>query len=226
MLKSLFITGTDTDVGKTYVTAGLATLLHNRGKNVGVMKPFAAGTMPSSQLSDTDILIRASHCNDPQNLINPQFFPQRASPYTAAKESHIQPDIDLVMSAFNHLCIRHDIVLVEGIGGIMTPITKDYFVCDMIKQMNIHTIIVTRNKIGSINHTLLTINACKDRDIQICGIVINAIDPDGYDSDSLATDLQDLTSLSVLGTIPVIPNLDEHTLYEIFNDSIDTGFIY
>ena len=225
-MKSLFITGTDTDVGKTYVTAGLAILLYKHGINVGVMKPFAAGTKSSGkQVSDIDILIKSSHCCDPQNLINPQFFPLPFAPYTAAKSLNTQPNIDLIMSSFVQLCTRHDIMLVEGIGGIMTPITKDYFVRDMIKQMNIPTIIVTRNKIGAINHTLLTVEACKARDVHVCGIVINAIDSDGYDSNSLTDDLQDLTSLPVLGTIPTIPNLDEDTLYKIFQDSIDMRFI-
>ncbi len=225
-VESLFITGTDTDVGKTCITAGLATLLHKQDIDVGVMKPFATGTNSSNpDLTDVNILIRAAHCNDPQSLINPQHYQLPASPYTAAKSSRVQPDMNLVISSFTQLCNRHDMILVEGIGGIMTPITRDYFVYNMIKQMGIRTVIVTRNRVGTINHTLLTVEMCRTHEIPICGIIINAIDSDGYEPKSLADDLRDITSLPILGTIPVIPKLDEATLYKIFQDSIDTSLL-
>ena len=87
LLKSLFVAGTDTDVGKTYVTAGLAVTLRKLGVDVGVMKPFAAGTAQKKgyKSEDVEIIIKCSQTNDPENLVNPQFFPIPASPYTAWK---------------------------------------------------------------------------------------------------------------------------------------------
>jgi len=94
VLKSIFITGTDTDVGKTYITAGLAVSVRKMGIDVGVMKPFAAGIAQKkgSKSEDIEILSAAAQVNDPENLVNPQFFPIPASPYTAWKNLKIKPN--------------------------------------------------------------------------------------------------------------------------------------
>ncbi|HIE46756.1 MAG TPA: dethiobiotin synthase, partial [Nitrosopumilus sp.] len=158
-MKSLFITGTDTDVGKTYITAGLAVAIRKTGIDVGVMKPFAAGTVQKKgyKSEDIEILSRAAMTCDPENLVNPQFFPIPASPYTAWKKLKTKPKISTILSGFKKLTKLHDMILVEGMGGIMTPILKNYYVTNLIKEMNIPTIIVTRSKVGTINHTIMTV---------------------------------------------------------------------
>ena len=130
MMKSFFITGTDTDIGKTYITAGLAVSLRKLNIDVGVMKPFAAGAAQKKgyKSEDIDILSHAAMVRDPENLVNPQFFKISASPYTAWKKLKIKPKISTVLSSFRKLSKLHDVVLVEGMGGIMTPILKDYHV--------------------------------------------------------------------------------------------------
>ena len=121
LLKSLFITGTDTDVGKTYITAGLAVALRKMDVDVGVMKPFAAGTAQKKgyKSEDVEILARASKTTDPENLVNPQFFPIPASPYTAWKNLKTKPKISTILTSFKKLSKLHDMILVEGMGGIM-----------------------------------------------------------------------------------------------------------
>ena len=108
-MKSLFIAGTDTDVGKTYVTAGLAVCLRKTGIDVGVMKPFAAGTAQKKgyRSEDVEILANAAQVNDSENLLNPQFFPISASPYTAWKNLKIKPKINLILSNFKKLSKIH-----------------------------------------------------------------------------------------------------------------------
>jgi dethiobiotin synthetase len=117
-LKSLFITGTDTDVGKTYITAGLAVVLRKMDVNVGVMKPFAAGTAQKKgyKSEDIEILSRAAKVHDPESLINPQFFPIPASPYTAWKKLKMKPKISAILSSFKKLTKLHDMLLVRGYG--------------------------------------------------------------------------------------------------------------
>ena len=136
-MKSLFITGTDTDVGKTYITAGLAVTLRKMGVDVGIMKPFAAGTPQKRgfKSEDVEILANAAQVNDSESLLNPQYFPIPASPYTVWKNLRIKPKVNSVLSSFNKLSKIHSMMLVEGMGGIMTPILKDYFVTDLIKNM-------------------------------------------------------------------------------------------
>jgi len=221
-LKSLFITGTDTDVGKTYITAGLAVAFRKMGIDVGVMKPFAAGTAQKKGYKSEDIVIlsKAAQACDPENLVNPQFFPIPASPYTAWKNLKTKPKISTILSSFKKLSKLHDILLVEGMGGIMTPILKDYYVTNLIKEMKIPTVIVTRSKIGTVNHTIMTCKMCEKYKIPVKGIIINNFD-DGYPVAELKRDLQNLTGIKVLGSIPFIKNMSDASLYRIFKKNID-----
>ena len=221
-MKSLFIAGTDTDVGKTYIAAGLAVTFRKMGINVGVMKPFAAGTPQKTGYKSEDIVIlsKAAQACDPENLVNPQFFKIPASPYTAWKTLKTKPKVSTILSSFKKLTKLHEMLLVEGVGGIMTPILKDYYVTNLIKEMKIPTVIVTRSKIGTVNHTIMTIKMCEKYKIPVKGIIINNFD-DGYPIKELKRDLQNLTGIKVLGSIPFIKNMSDASLYCIFKNNID-----
>jgi len=222
-LKSLFISGTDTDVGKTYVTAGLAVTLRRMGIDVGIMKPFAAGIAQKKgfKSEDVEILANSAQVNDSEKLLNPQFFPISASPYTAWKNLKIKPQINSVLSSFKSLSKIHSMILVEGMGGIMTPILKNYFVTNLIKDMKIPTILVTRTKVGTVNHTIMTVKMCEKYKIPIKGIIINDFDSDGYKTKELTRDLKNLTGVSVLGSIPFIDDLSDSSLNRIFKKNLD-----
>ena len=222
MMGSLFITGTDTDVGKTCVTAGLAVSFKNMGINVGIMKPFATGAAQKGRYASKDVTILsdAAGTKDAEILVNPQFFPIPASPYTACKNLKSKPRLDVVMSSFEKLQELHDIILVEGIGGLMTPIHKEYFVADLIKEMNIPAVIVVKSRIGTINHTIMTCESCKKFKIPVRGIIINSFGG-GYPASDLAEDLLDLTGVEILGTVPHIRDKSNDSLYHIFQKNID-----
>ena len=223
MLKSFFITGTDTDVGKTYVTAGLGVMLREMGIDVGVMKPFAAGTAQKKgfKSEDVEILSTAAQVNDPEKLVNPQFFPISASPYTAWKNLKIKPKISPILTGFKKLSKMHEIILVEGMGGIMTPVLKDYFIADLIKDMGIPAVIVARSKVGTINHTIMTVRMCEKYKIPIKGIIINNFDSDGYKVNELTRDLKSLLGVAVLGSVPFIDDLSDSSLHTTFKKNID-----
>ena len=203
-MKPLFVTATDTDIGKTYVCAGLAYALKKSGIDVGIMKPFACGVKQKIGFSSNDltILTNAAMVDDAEDIINPFFFPIPASPYTAAKNLGVKINVEHVMECFRKLDEIHDIVLVEGIGGIMTPILKDYAIIDLIKDLMANTIIVTSSNIGTVNHTVLTCNMCKNMNIPIKGLIINNFDPTGYPIPELERDLSALTDLPVLCSLP------------------------
>jgi len=226
-MNSLFITGTDTDVGKTYVAAGLAVTLRKMGIDVGIMKPFAAGTPQKKgfKSEDVEILSRAAQVSDPEELMNPQFFKMAASPYTASKNLKVKVRVNSVLSNFKRLSKLHSMLLVEGMGGIMTPILKNYFVTDLIKEMKLPAIIVTRTRIGTVNHTIMTCKMCEKYKIPIKGIIINNFDSGGYQVKDLTRDLQSLTGVPVLGTIPYIENLSDDSLYRNFKKNIDINFL-
>ncbi len=221
-MKSLFVAGTDTDVGKTYITAGLAVTMRKMGIDIGVMKPFAAGTAQKTgfKSEDVEILLNTAQVHDPENLVNPQFFPIPASPYTAWKNLKIKPKVKSVLSSFKKLSKLHELILVEGMGGVMTPILKDYYFTHLIKEMKIPTVIVTRSKIGTINHTIMTCKMCEKYKIPIKGIIINNFDQ-GYPVNEIKRDLKNLTGLKVLGSIPFINDLSDASLYKIFKTNLD-----
>ena len=221
-MKSLFIAGTDTDVGKTYIAAGLAVAFRKMGIDVGVMKPFAAGRAEKKGYKSEDIVIlsRAAKACDPEKLVNPQFFKIPASPYTAWKTLKTKPKISTILSSFKKLTKLHDMILVEGMGGIMTPILKNYYITNLIKEMKIPAVIITRSKIGTVNHTIMTCKMCEKYKIPVKGIIINNFD-DGYPIPELKRDLQNLTGIKVLGSIPFIKNMSDASLYRIFKKNID-----
>ena len=223
LLNSLFITGTDTDVGKTYITAGLSVVLRKMGIDVGVMKPFAAGSAQKKgyKSEDVEILSRAAQVYDPETLVNPQFFPIPASPYTAWKNLKTKPKVSTILSSFKKLSKLHDVLLVEGMGGIMTPILQDYYITHLIKQMRIPAVIVTRSKVGTINHTIMTVKMCEKYKIPVKGIIINDFDSDGYKIRELSRDLKNLLEIPIIGSIPFIEDLSDSSLYKIFKKNLD-----
>ncbi len=222
-MKPLFITATDTDIGKTYVCAGLAHSLKKLDIDVGIMKPFACGVKQKTGFSSNDltILSKAAMVNDAEELLNPFFFPIPASPYTAAKNFGVKIDINYLMKCFRKLDKIHDVMLVEGIGGIMTPILKDYAIIDLIKDLDANTIIVTSSKIGTINHTIMTCNMCKNMKIPVKGLIINNFDSTGYPVSDLERDLSALTDLPVLCSLPHMPKFNLNDYAKMIENKMD-----
>jgi len=166
--KAIFITATDTEVGKTYVACGIATALKTKGYKVGVMKPMASGSS-----EDVRLLIKASGTKDNRELINPYLLKYPLAPAVAARLEERPISIQKILTYYKKLCQKNDFVVVEGIGGLLVPIKRDYLVSDMIQDMNIPAIVVARPNLGTINHTLLTVKHAQGSGIEILGVVFN-----------------------------------------------------
>jgi dethiobiotin synthetase len=220
-LKSYFITATDTGIGKTTVTAAMALCLKNLGINVGIMKPFATGTQQKAgfKSEDVTILANAARITDPEDLINPYFFPIPASPYAAANKLKAEINIDLVLQKFERLQTMHEIVLVEGIGGILTPLLKNYCIADLIKDMNLETLVVTSSRIGTVNHTMLTLNAAQKHGLNLLGLIINNIDSTGYNVNELKNDITNLSGMEILCTIPHFENPNTNQIADMLKST-------
>jgi dethiobiotin synthetase len=169
-MSGIFITGTDTEVGKTFVTILLALHFKEEGFDVGVMKPISTGAQKND---DARYLKKILELNDPLELINPIHLKHPLAPYTAANLLNKEINLKKIFSAHKKLMKSHDITLVEGIGGALVPITKKYFVVDLIKDLKLPAIIVSRAGLGTLNHTLSTIEVLKRRKIDILGVVMN-----------------------------------------------------
>lgn len=202
MGQAIFITATDTGVGKTIVTAALGLCLQSQGFDVGIMKPFQCSG------NDAQFLVKTLGLKDDMKLVNPYYADEPLAPSVAFKRKKEKINLKKVFSAFNELKRRHDILLVEGAGGLLVPIKDKYLVADLIKDLDIPAIIVARAGLGTINHTLLTEKAALDLGIKIKGVIIN-----GYKGNNLAERtnpkvLKQLLSVPVLAVLPFVAKLN------------------
>ncbi len=176
-MRGIFVTGTGTGIGKTAVAAGIAWALRKREIDIGVMKPFATANKVFSmryKSYDTALLARASGVKEPDRELNPFFYPLAASPIMASQILRIRSiKIEEAVQAVKILADKHDFLIVEGIGGIMVPLTEKEHVADFAKQIGLPVVIVSQPALGTINHTLLTIMACRQFDLDLKGIIIN-----------------------------------------------------
>lgn len=171
-MKSVFVTGTDTGVGKTFVAAGLAAALRRRGVDVGVMKPVATG-----RSDDAKSLLKASGARDPLDLVNPVHLKAPLSPHLAAKLEKTRVDVRRIDRAFQELQARHEVVIVEGAGGLLVPIRDGFTMADLAKRLGLPLLIVARDTLGTINHTTLTVEAARSRSLKVLGVVVNRSHP-------------------------------------------------
>ncbi len=173
-LSGVFITGTDTGVGKTVVTAALAQYFSQRGIDVGVMKPVETGVAsPTAATSDAVRLKAAAAAQDELVLIRPYCFRTPVAPLTAARLERKQIRLCTILSAYRRIRARHDVLLVEGAGGVHVPLTKSVDVLELVQQMELPVIVVGRVGLGGINHARLTIESLRQRKIPVLALVLN-----------------------------------------------------
>ncbi|MFH2011501.1 MAG: dethiobiotin synthase [Pseudomonadota bacterium] len=217
MGKGIFITGTDTEVGKTVVAAGLAGALKSKGIDVGVMKPIATGVVRTpDELISTDVqfLVKSIECNDETELINPITLETPLSPLVASRLEKCEIELDKISDAYSTLSQRHDFIVVEGIGGILVPIKENYFVSDMIKDLDIPIIIVARPGLGTINHTILTIREAQHMGIEVRGFIINGMDEKnaGIAERTNPEVIKQVSHQILLGILPFDPKINIFSL--------------
>lgn len=170
--KGIFVTGTDTGVGKTVVSAALAWSLKQSGKKVAVMKPVQTGT-DSGGCLDIEFVQSVIETNYLLDEVCPYRFPQSLAPLVAANIAGEKIDLERIKSCFYKLSSIHDTVIVEGAGGLLVPITDAYLMSDLAFNLGLSLIIVTRPSLGTLNHMLLTVESAKARGLKVMGIAIN-----------------------------------------------------
>lgn len=168
----IFVTGTDTGVGKTLVACAIARALRHRGTDVGVMKPVetgVAGTGPSDALA----LQRAAGSSDPIELICAQQFALPAAPAAAARAAERSVDLAAIRAAYEEIRRRHDLVIVEGAGGLLVPLSDALDMAGLARELELPLLVVARASLGTINHTLLTLEVARQRALELAGVVIS-----------------------------------------------------
>jgi dethiobiotin synthetase len=170
--RGLFVTGTDTGVGKTVVACALARALRARGVDVGVMKPVETGVGADGP-SDALALRAAAGGDDPLDLLCPQRFALPAAPIVAAAHAGARLDLDAIRRAFDGLRERHAFLVVEGAGGLLVPLARGIAMAELARELALPVVVVARAALGTINHTLLTLEACRSRGLPVAGVVIS-----------------------------------------------------
>jgi dethiobiotin synthetase len=208
MGNGLFITGTDTGVGKTFVACSLAALLRSLGYSVGVMKPAETGCaerdggfVPEDALR----LREASGCAEPLEKICPYRLPEPLAPSIAAERAGVRIDVDHLHAIYRDISSRHDVTLVEGAGGLMVPLLPSFTFADFARVLKLPVLVVAANKLGAINHLLLTLEHAACKELTVLGYVLNRVS----DETSLAAEtnrevLAGLTGAPCLGELPFV----------------------
>jgi dethiobiotin synthetase len=215
--KGIFITGTDTDVGKTIVAAVLARLLLNKGINVGVMKPVTTGcTQHGESLVSGDAeLLAWSAGVELTSEVAPYLFREPIAPAAAAELEHTKIEFSRILAAFHKLSEEHDFIIVEGAGGLMVPLAGGLLVADLAKLLALPLLVVARPDLGTVNHTLLTCFAAKGLGCSVKGTIINNYPLNPGLAESTAPHLIDsLSGVPLLARLPSIPGIDEREIVE------------
>jgi len=214
--RGIFITGTDTGVGKTFVTSALAVRLTQRGIDVGVMKPIETGVSRSDKArSDGARLRRAAGSHDSIAEVSPYVFRLPVAPLSAARAEGTTVRMATIIRAFRALHQKHTLVVVEGVGGVHVPITSSLNVSDLIYRMKLPAIVVGQSGLGGINHALLTLHALRRRKIPIVALVLNQRRPvhtktTHVQEQSTMSLLRRLAGVPLVGPLPYSPNVNRN----------------
>ena len=227
MGSGIFITGTDTGVGKTLIACGLAALLKDLGYRVGVMKPAETGCIEKDgQLVPADAvrLKEASGGEEALEKICPYRLEDPLAPSVAAERSGITIDIDVIQKLYAEISSKHDITLVEGAGGLLVPLLAHYTYADLAKLLRLPIVVVAANRLGAINHLLLTLEHASCRGLRVLGYIWNHLES----RPSLAAEtngeaLRFLTAVPCLGEIPYTEDVEgkRSSSSDLFEEILD-----
>ena len=206
--KAVFITGTDTGVGKTAVTAALAALLMEKGLATGVIKPFQTGTELDG-LSDAEFIYGFLGREFVLSEVSPCRLRVPLSPYRAAEIEGVKIPLEDIIEHTRDYISRNDVTLIEGAGGLGVPVTGSYMMADLAVDLEAPVVVVARPGLGTLNHTVLSLEYARQRGAEVLGVVINGFpEPADVASTTNPAVLRDVFSVNVLGVIPHFQGLD------------------
>lgn len=222
MKNGIFVTGTDTDVGKTIIASGIAAVLKERQIDVGVFKPLLSGIPREDPASDTSLLKQLSETSLSYEEITPFPFKEPLAPYIAAKLEGKSVGIEDVLDRWEKIKGKHGFFIVEGAGGISVPLGEQFLVSDLIKALKLPILIVARPNLGTVNHIFLTVQYAKSLGHTIAGIIMNGIS----ENPSLAEItnpklIEELCGVPILGITPKLKDLTMANIKNMVKEHVD-----
>ena len=206
MPQSYFVTGTDTGIGKTIVSCALLSAYSARGNAVIGMKPVVTGRV-CGEWADVKAIVAASSIAAPREWVNPYAFIPPISPHLAAKQAGMEIDIEIIRQAYCNLQKISDVVVVEGVGGIMAPLNDRNDVADMAYALDLPIILVVGMRLGCLNHALITEKVIQATGLKLAGWVANQIDPQMNSFDENLHTLKERLNCPLLGVLPFERNV-------------------
>lgn len=194
---SLFVTGTDTGVGKTHTALQILRLLRAAGTSCAGMKPICCGDR-----RDADLLLAAGNDGLTIDDVNPVWLKTPAAPMVGSLVEEVNIDIEQIVAAFRALQNRVEHVIVEGVGGWLVPIRSDYFVGDLAVEMGLPVLVVAQNRLGCLNHTALTVRSILQHKLRCAGVMLNPVGAGAADDVAALTNadiLKKILSVQLLG---------------------------
>ncbi len=221
MTRSFFVTGTDTGIGKTFVSCLLLHAFAARNKTVAGMKPIAAGKNNGKWL-DVELLRAASNVNVPSEWTSPYTLNSPVAPHIAARQEDVEIDLAKIHTAFHQLKKSAECIIVEGVGGFLVPVNERQDTSDLAKLLGLPVILVVGMRLGCINHALLTRQAIQQTGLPLAGWVANCIDPDTLVLDENIAALRQRLDCPLLSVVPYVAVPD----MKVLSQSIDISKLY
>jgi len=210
-----FISGTDTNVGKTEITCGLMRLFSNQNKIVMGMKPISAGIEKIGEKylnQDVDKIIKESSISTELSKINTYSFNQPIAPHITAAKLHCKIDFDLIKNNLNYIKKKSDFVFIEGAGGHEVPVDKSRTMADLVTRLDVPIILVVGIRLGCLNHSILSIRSILSRKQKLFGWVANCVDGDMLEIDNNISYLKEKISAPLIGIVPFQENIDTEVI--------------
>lgn len=211
MAQGYFITGTDTECGKTEITLGLMHLLQSQGESVSGMKPVASGALATKyglRNGDAQRILQQASKPVPYDLVNPFAFEPPIAPHLAAAMAEQKISFEPVLECYERLSSLTDRVIVEGVGGWRVPLSEDGDLSDLALALGLPVILVVGMKLGCINHALLTVESILGKGLTLAGWVANIVDPDMLEQDANLTTLRESIHAPCIGVVSHMQPVD------------------
>jgi dethiobiotin synthetase len=220
-LRGVFITGTDTDVGKTWVAAGLTAALRQRGVKAVYFKPVQSGCPRVDGrlvLTDADFARTLAGLTEPLEVLTPIALELAMAPGVAAAQAGVEIDLERIATGLSDLAGRYEFLVVEGAGGLYVPLVGTHFlVLDLIRWLNLPLAVVAQSGLGTINHTVLTVKAAQAAGITVAGVILNRYpEKPGLAAATNPGVIEALTGVPILGRLPEVPDPESPAGREAF----------
>jgi dethiobiotin synthetase len=224
-IPGIFITGTDTDVGKTWVAAGLTAALKERGLNAVYFKPIQSGCpIQEGRLIPTDARLarEVAGLTEPLEVLTPISLRLALAPGVAAAQAGVEVDLKLIAAGIRDLASRYEFLVVEGAGGLYVPLMGTQFlVLDLIRWLGLPLAVVAKSGLGTINHTVLTVKAALAAKISVAGVILNRYpEKPGLAEETNPGVIAALTGVPILGRLPEVPDLEQGMGRQVFLDAL------